>query len=596
MNPALERLRQLHSRLVPGEATRLWLLRTLTVGFISVMAVTAIIGFAFSSRHEVELLDYRINTRNVRLLQQALVDAETGVRGFVLASRIEYLEPYFHGLQMVDEGGPQLLPRLDEFTARSGQGPHAVSQRVTELRRIWTDVVALTQDHAAPAAEQMLRERQQKRVMDELRGFIAAYVDYRSAKSTKADTQLAHVRELLLGIDLSGALIAIMALTYAFRRSLHETRRREAAMAESAQTTLRVEQLLGMTSMLQSAPDREDAHEVLRTTAMRLLPGHSGVLYTFNNSQDRLNLSVAWGHQAGEPPPDHFAPSTCWAMKRGKPHLNADDPAALRCRHHDQHGAASLEIPMAAGGQVYGLLVIGAGTHEDGAAALRRCKLAAAALGDAMSLALSSMALRDQLRNQAIRDPLTGLYNRRFLDEMLERLGLDARRRKTPLAAIMIDLDHFKRLNDQHGHAAGDAVLRGVSLAIVATLRATDIACRYGGEELAVLLPDCPLEMAVAKAEQLRVCIAGLAPGLSGANVTASLGVSVIPDTCGTPTDLLASADAALYRAKQKGRNRVEQVQPQSGAEKPHDAPRAQAAAPRSLLHALDGDGCSVPA
>jgi diguanylate cyclase (GGDEF)-like protein len=97
---------------------------------------------------------------------------------------------------------------------------------------------------------------------------------------------------------------------------------------------------------------------------------------------------------------------------------------------------------------------------------------------------------------------LTGLYNRRFLEEILERMCRDAERRKASISAIMIDLDHFKKLNDQHGHAAGDAVLRDVAAVILSCLRSTDVACRYGGEEMAVLLPDCPMANAVGKAER----------------------------------------------------------------------------------------------
>ena len=119
----------------------------------------------------------------------------------------------------------------------------------------------------------------------------------------------------------------------------------------------------------------------------------------------------------------------------------------------------------------------------------------------------------------------------------------------------MIDLDHFKRLNDVHGHAAGDAALREVAKVIVSCLRQTDVACRYGGEELAVLLPDCPVEMAEKKAEQIRGRIAEVSGG-EGLSVTASLGVASHPETSGR-TELLAAADAALYEDKQRGRNRV---------------------------------------
>ena len=125
------------------------------------------------------------------------------------------------------------------------------------------------------------------------------------------------------------------------------------------------------------------------------------------------------------------------------------------------------------------------------------------------------------------------------------------------MSAIMIDLDHFKKLNDQHGHAVGDMVLRDVAGVIVASLRKSDIACRYGGEELIILLPDSDLATARTKAEEIRKRIADLSPG-EGITVSASLGVASIPQTSANPGDLLLMADAALYKAKQEGRNRVE--------------------------------------
>jgi diguanylate cyclase (GGDEF)-like protein len=273
----------------------------------------------------------------------------------------------------------------------------------------------------------------------------------------------------------------------------------------------------------------------------------------FNNSRDRLDLSTQWGDLA-QGSADHITPASCWALKRGKPHLNLAEEATLRCTHANP-GKAILEIPMAARGQLYGLLGIIA-EGADASERLDQCHPIASAIGDAMSLALSNIALRDRLRNQALRDSLTGLYNRRFLEEIQERMCIDAERRKTSIAAIMIDLDHFKKLNDQHGHAAGDAVLRDVAAAILSCLRNVDVACRYGGEELAVLLPDCPMSNAMGKAEQIRSKIAELTLA-SGAPVTASLGVASIPETCSGIADLLPAADAALYQAKQQGRNRV---------------------------------------
>ncbi|MGH7093387.1 MAG: GGDEF domain-containing protein [Stellaceae bacterium] len=133
---------------------------------------------------------------------------------------------------------------------------------------------------------------------------------------------------------------------------------------------------------------------------------------------------------------------------------------------------------------------------------------------------------------------------------------LDVERRQTSISAIMIDLDHFKRVNDQHGHAAGDAVLRDAAAAILSCLRSVDVVCRYGGEELAVLLSDCSLAAATGKAEQIRARISEFTSA-RGVTVTASLGVSSIPETSNEVADLLPAADAALYQAKQQGRDRV---------------------------------------
>jgi diguanylate cyclase (GGDEF)-like protein len=355
-------------------------------------------------------------------------------------------------------------------------------------------------------------------------------------------------------IALAGTLVAVSAMIYAFRRSAQEARGRELAIAEGVAARQQVEQLFLMADMLQSAADQDDTNAVLRTTALRLLPGFAGAFYVFNNSRDRLTLSTSWGQVEAEGLANYIAPDSCWALKRGKPYMNGASEHALRCAHV-REGAALLEIPMAARGQLHGMLQFSA-EGADAEARLAVIQPVASAIGDAMSLALASMALRERLRNQALRDALTGLYNRHFLEEALDRMCLDAERRKTSIAAIMIDIDHFKRLNDQHGHAAGDAALQEIASTILSCVHRTDMACRYGGEELAILLPDCSLAAAAEKAEEIRGRIADLRTH-EGLSVTASLGVAAIPETTIRAGDLLSSADAALYQAKQEGRNRV---------------------------------------
>jgi diguanylate cyclase (GGDEF)-like protein len=534
------------------------ILPALAVSLVAFMGISSVVGFVLSTNDQTQLLDFRAVTREVRLFQEALVDAETGLRGFLLTQRTEYLQPYVSGLNGLATLSPTMLPKLEQYAVGlpDTHGETApVYRRMTELRKAWEAAAHHAETGQPGEAQASLQTMRAKPLMDEMRAIIAGYIAERGAEAAAADRRISLEQDALLVINPAGALIAIIAMIYAFWVGAREARGREQAGAHSMQAGQQVEELFGMTDTLQSANDGDDANEVLRATALRLLPDFSGVLYVFNNSRDRLDLSTAWGAVGVDAYPDHITPASCWALKRGKSHINAATMGALRCGHN-KDGRVGLEIPMMARGHIYGLLGI---SSLDGEAErrLQDIQPVATALADAMSLALSSIALREQLRNQALRDPLTGLYNRRFLEEMLERLGLDAERRRAPMSAIMIDLDHFKRLNDQHGHAAGDAVLREVGGAIMSMLRATDVACRYGGEELAILLPDCPLDMAVGRAEQLRGRITEVAQARAGFTVTASFGVASMPETSIRAVDLIATADAALYQAKQQGRDRV---------------------------------------
>jgi len=305
--------------------------------------------------------------------------------------------------------------------------------------------------------------------------------------------------------------------------------------------------------VLQSATDYGDANQVLKATASELLPGFAGALYVFNNSRDRLVLSTAWG-RPDMAPPESIPPDACWALKRGKPHLNRSAGSKLCCEHH-QGDEPVLEIPMIARGEIMGLFQL-FGPAEDAEARLEGITGLASAIADGMSLALANMGLREKLRNQALRDPLTGLYNRRYMEDCLQRFVRLADRENREVSVVMVDLDHFKKLNDEHGHAFGDAVLRDTAMTIVGALRETDIVCRYGGEELVVILPDCNLERAADKAEVLRVRIEALSQ-THGAAISASFGIASVPYTSAGVMDLLGAADGALYKAKQGGRNQV---------------------------------------
>jgi diguanylate cyclase (GGDEF)-like protein len=165
-----------------------------------------------------------------------------------------------------------------------------------------------------------------------------------------------------------------------------------------------------------------------------------------------------------------------------------------------------------------------------------------------------------KVAEEAIRDPLTGLFNRRYMDETLTREISRAQRRHLPVSVVMIDLDHFKRLNDAHGHAAGDAVLERFAAILLGSVRREDIPCRYGGEEFAVILPEMTADQARQRAEVWRAELEKVSVELGETSigpVSASMGVASFPVHGNTGTELLRAADAALYRAKDAGRNRV---------------------------------------
>jgi diguanylate cyclase (GGDEF)-like protein len=219
---------------------------------------------------------------------------------------------------------------------------------------------------------------------------------------------------------------------------------------------------------------------------------------------------------------------------------------------------------MMAQGQALGMLHLAAGrnveTADGGSEGTEATQKLAIAVAEQVALAVANMRLRETLRYQAIRDPLTSLFNRRYMEESLEREIHRAARRQASVGVVMLDLDRFKSFNDAFGHAAGDTLLRELGAFIRAHLRGEDIACRYGGEEFTLILPDANLEQTRERAEQLRQGarhLTVLHHGQTLAAITLSLGVAAFPDNGLSVEEILSATDAALYDAKEAGRNRV---------------------------------------
>jgi diguanylate cyclase (GGDEF)-like protein len=199
----------------------------------------------------------------------------------------------------------------------------------------------------------------------------------------------------------------------------------------------------------------------------------------------------------------------------------------------------------------------GSGIAADPVRALER---QVTAVGERLSLALANLRLREALQQQSIRDTLTGLYNRRFMEESLARELGRAARTGQPVSMIMMDIDHFKRFNDTFGHQAGDALLKELGEFVNQRTRGQDVACRYGGEEFALILAGCSLENACKRAQVLREELKLLKVrhgGQSMGAITLSMGVASFPAQANNAETLVKAADDALYRAKKEGRDRV---------------------------------------
>jgi diguanylate cyclase (GGDEF)-like protein/PAS domain S-box-containing protein len=347
-------------------------------------------------------------------------------------------------------------------------------------------------------------------------------------------------------------------------------RKLQVLVAEAEERNHNITLLHEMSDSLQSCQTSEEAFLVIAHFVARFFPHDAGSLYIFRNSKNLLVAVTAWGKSP--PQETMFAPEECWAMRSGRVHRVADPGSGLRCPHiQEPWSGVCLCVPLVAQGEGLGILHLRVGPEEPGegggstlSGILESKQHLAVTLAENLSLALANLRLRETLRSQAIRDPLTGLFNRRYLEETLARELHRVKRLGTPLGVIMMDLDHFKQFNDTYGHNAGDALLSAVGLLIQSQCREEDIPCRFGGEEFLLALPGASLEVTVGRAQQLREAVKQLQVYYRGQPLqptTLSLGVAIFPDHGFNSDVIINAADTALYRAKEEGRDRVVVVQ-----------------------------------
>lgn len=336
-------------------------------------------------------------------------------------------------------------------------------------------------------------------------------------------------------------------------------------VAELEQRTHEITILSELSEVLQICTSVEEAYGVIVRFARRLFPGDSGMLGVRRTNQRSIEPVVVWGKL---PMNVHdFTSEECWALRLGRVHVVDDPLTDIACAHvHSIVGQSSICVPLMAQGETLGVLHLQIAPPVAGreAGLNRRTNEAkqhlAVALAKQVALALSNVRLRVTLRQQSIRDPLTGLFNRRYLDETLERELRRADRADHPVGVVMLDIDRFKQFNDTYGHDGGDTLLHSVAEFLQLETRGEDIVCRYGGEEFVLILPGASLEDTHRRAEQVRTSVKQMQVQHAGqtlGSVTVSLGVAIFPIHGATGDEVLKAADSALYRAKAGGRDQV---------------------------------------
>lgn len=352
--------------------------------------------------------------------------------------------------------------------------------------------------------------------------------------------------------DEIGALAVVLERLRLGAAERYEEARREAAQAAAFNQ---------MAELMSFALDEPDLMNAAVRTLGKLVPSPAGDVMLINASQNRLSVSATWGTPdviVGSPV-DVERVDRCPGIRRATAYIAADigDGMTVRCPAHPMVEGSLMCVPMPALGEIVGVIHLAnpsphAFTDQDARVAAR--------IAEQVALAIANARLMGTMQGLAMTDPLTGLHNARFFDPYLEQELAASERDQSSLAIIMIDVDHFKRFNDAHGHPGGDEALKAFARAVRSSVRSSDVIARYGGEEFVICARHTSIEDAVSLAEKIRVAVehtvVELGPGRF-ARITASFGVASTADRRLDRLSLLRTADEALYQAKEAGRNRV---------------------------------------
>jgi diguanylate cyclase (GGDEF)-like protein/PAS domain S-box-containing protein len=330
----------------------------------------------------------------------------------------------------------------------------------------------------------------------------------------------------------------------------------EAWVHELEQRTREMTLLSEMGDMLRACLSTDEAYSVIVRVAQQIFPVQVGALYVISPSRNLVEAVAVWGDSSLIE--RVFAPDECWALRRGRVHLVEDSSAGLLCKHlHQPPPEGYLCVPMMAQSEALGILYLAQPADVRLTEAKQRL---AVAMAEHIAMALSNLKLHETLRSQSIRDPLTGLFNRRFMEESLELELRRAARNRRPLGIIMLEVDDFQAVSRSMGDVAEDSILLELGGLLRTIIRKEDIACRFGAEKFTIILPQGNLEVTSQRAESLREMIRSLEIRHRGrplGHISISAGIAGFPEQGRTVEALIRVVDAALQRAKHEGGDRI---------------------------------------
>ncbi len=535
---------------------RRWLVTILTAAATALLAALGLASVQ-SARDQADTARWVAHTHQVIEVMQRIpagvAAAESALRGYSIARD----EAFLVEIDPACRSATQAIAEVRELVAdnpaqldRLVKVDHAVRERLLLIAESRAAVEA-----GGPASIPARARALTRQIVD---GVEEMVVVERGLLEDRAAENVAATRR-----NLRTALVApVLACVFMLLTLL--VLRRELVARRAAESHLSL--LLELGDLLQACHSLDEAFEVSRKYLPRLFGGSAGVVALL----DGAGVAVArcsWGRAGLAHAAQGFGADACWALRRGQPFASLAGEDRVRCSHVGPPTGDALCVPLAASGEQIGALSIVA---SPGSAS--RSRPLAESVAEQLGLALGNLMLRDELKAQSIRDPLTGLFNRRYTEETLERELKGAARAKAPVGVVMIDVDHFKRVNDTHGHEGGDLVLKAIAEVLRSRTRGHDVVARLGGEELLVLMPGASIEAAQAKAEALRDAVSRLELVHRGRRIeiTASFGVAAFPEHGAQAAELLRAADQALYTAKRTGRDRVVTAPAPGGAVASH--------------------------